>query len=141
MAVFNKFENFVEDLAKGVHDFSSDTIRLALTNSAPIATNTILSDITQIADGGGYVAPGYALDNVVLSETGGTAKVVADDEVITATGAAIATFRYLVLFNDTPASPLNPLVAWYDFGSALDLAEGESLTIDFDAINGIFTIA
>lgn len=140
MAAYNKFENFVEDCLKGVHDFSSDTFRLALSNSAPVATNTILSDITQIADGGGYTAPGYQLDNVTLSETSGTAKVVIDDEVITATGAAIATFRYLVLFNDTPSSPLNPLIAWYDYGSGLTLADGESLTVDFDGSNGVFTL-
>jgi len=140
MATFNKFENFVEDCLKGVHDFSTEAITVVLTNAAPSATDTVLTDITQISNGGGYTAGGYALSGVTLSETSGTAKLVITDETITATGAAIATFRYIVLYNDTPTSPADPLIGYYDYGSALTLAEDESLTIDFDGTNGVFTL-
>lgn len=147
MATFQKFNQFVEDTLNAYHDFTSATIRMALSNTAPNAgTNEVLADITQIADGGGYTAGGYALANVSLTRDAGVAKVDADDLVIEADGAAIAAFRYLVLYaeedfsGDTPAGPENPLIAFYDYGSALTLAEGESLTVDFDDANGIFTL-
>ena len=138
MATFTKFQDFAEQVLKGVHNFSSNTLKLALSNTAPLATNTVLADITQITAGGGYVAGGYVLDSVVLTETGGTAKVTIADETILATGGSIPTFRYLVIYNDTPAG--DPLIGWYDYGSALSLANGESLTVDFDGTNGVFTL-
>ena len=139
MAIYNKFNCFVEDLLKGNHDFDNDTFNVALSNTAPdSAADLTLSDITEIATGGGYAAGGYTLDNIVLSRTGGTAKVVCDDETITATGAALATFRYVVVYNATAAG--DPLVAWYDYGTGLTLDENESLTIDFNQSTGVFTL-
>lgn len=140
MATFNKFQDFVEQVLKGVHNFSTHTFKVALTNSAPVATNTILANITQIAATGGYSAGGYTLDSVTLAETTGTAKVTIADETITAVGGSVGPFRYLVIYNDTATSPADALIGWYDYGSALTLATGESLTIDFDATNGVFTL-
>lgn len=141
MAAFNKFQNFVEDLGKGVHNFSSHTLKAALTNTAPNATDTILSQITQISATGGYSSGGYTLDSVVWSETSGTAKLTIADEVITASGGSVGPFRYVVLYNDTPTSPADPLIGYYDYGSALTLADTETLTLDFDGSNGVFTLA
>lgn len=147
MAAFNKFQQFVEDALSGYHDFTDVTVRLALSNTAPnAATNEVLADITQIADGGGYTAGGYALSTLTLSRASGVAKVDAADLTIEATGASIGPFQYLVLYavadfsGEMPAGPVNPLIAWYDYGSALTLADGESLTVDFDDANGIFTL-
>lgn len=114
-----------------------------LTNTAPSTSNTILSDITQISNGGGYTGGaggGYTLTSVVLAETGGVAKLTIADLVITATGASIGPFRYIVIYNDTQTSPADALVGWYDYGSAITLADGESLTLDFDGTNGVLTI-
>ncbi len=144
MAAFNKFQDFVEQLGKGVHNFSAHTLKAALTNSAPVATNTVLADITQIASGGGYTngaGGGYALDGVTWSETGGTAKLVITDEVITASGAAVGPFRYIVIYNDSTTSPVDALIGWYDYGSSITLNDGETLTIDFDGTNGVLTLA
>jgi hypothetical protein len=141
MAAFNKFQNFVEDLGKGVHNFSSHTLKMALTNSAPNATDTVLANITQISATGGYSSGGYTLDSVSWSETTGTAKLTIADEVITASGGSVGPFQYLVLYNDTPTSPADPLIGWYNYGSALTLADTETLTIDFDGSNGVFTLA
>ncbi|HQR39320.1 MAG TPA: hypothetical protein PLF26_13085 [Blastocatellia bacterium] len=94
MATFVKFQDFVEQVGKGVHNFSSHTLKAALTNSAPSAsTNTVLADITQISATGGYTAGGYTLDSVTWSETAGVAKLVIADEVITATGGSVGPFR------------------------------------------------
>lgn len=139
-----KFQDFVEQLGKGVHNFSSHTFKIALTNSAPSATNTVLSDITQISASGGYTAGaggGYALSGVTWAETSGTAKLTITDLVITASGGSVGPFRYAVLYNDSATSPADALIGYYDYGSALTLADTETLTIDFDATNGVLTVA
>ncbi|NML61824.1 hypothetical protein HHL21_12210 [Massilia sp. RP-1-19] len=141
MASFQKFNDFAEQVLKGVHNFSAHAFKVALTNTAPSAANAVLADITQIAATGGYVAGGYALDSVVLSEAAGTAKVVIADEVITATGGSVGPFRYAVVFNDTATSPADALVGFYDYGSSITLADTESLTIDFDAAAGVLALA
>lgn len=139
-----KFQDFVEQLGKGVHNFSSHTFKIALTNTAPTAaTNTVLADITQISAGGGYTAGaggGYTLASVVWAETGGIAKLTIGDLVITATGASVGPFRYAVLYNDSATSPADALIGYYDYGSALTLADTETLTIDFDGTNGVLTV-
>lgn len=139
MAVFNKFQVFTRDLAAGVHDFTAHTFKVAFTNTPPVATNTVLADITQIAAGGGYVAGGPTLDGVALSTAGGVAKVDITDEVFTATGT-VGPFRYVVLYNDTPTTPADPLIGWYDYGQTITLLVDESLTIDFNAATGVLTI-
>ena len=140
---FSKFNDFAEQLCRGVHNFGSNTFKLALTNTAPSAANTILADITQISAGGGYTAGaggGYTLSGVTLTESGGVAKLVIGDLVITATGASVGPFRYAVIYNDTATSPADALVGWLDYASALTLADTETLTVDFDGTNGLFTV-
>ena len=137
MATYNKFQDYVEQVNKGVHDWSTHTFKVALTNSAPSATNTVLANITQISNGGGYTSGGFALDTVTLSETGGTAKVTIADEIFTASGA-VGTFRYTPFYNDTPTSPADPLVCWFDYGSGVTMANGETFTWDFDGTNGLW---
>ena len=140
MATFNKFQDFVEQLCKGVHDLDTDTLKVALTNTIPTSGQTILANITQIANGGGYTAGGYTLDTNVVTETGGTATLDIADEVITATTGGVASFRYLVIYNDTATSPADALIGWFDYGSSIALADTETFTITFDAA-GLLTVA
>lgn len=138
-----KFQDFVDQLGRGVHNFGSHTFKIALTNTAPAVTNTVLADITQISATGGYTAGaggGYALSGVTWAEASGTAKLTITDLVITASGGSVGPFRYAVLYNDSATSPADALIGWYDYGSALTLADTESLTIDFDATNGVLTV-
>ena len=137
MATFNKFNQFVEDVAEKVHNLGADQFTIALSNVAPTAGNAVLADITQIS----YTNLS-ARDVTTTSsvQTGGTYKLILADLVLTASGA-VATFRYVVLYNNTPTSPLDPLVGWWDHGSAVTLANGETYTIDFSAANGVLTIA
>lgn len=139
MATFNKFNSFVDDIAKGVHNLSTGALKVALTNTAPVATNTVLANITQIANGNGYLTGGTAT-TPTLSNASGTEKLVCTDVVFTATGA-MGPFRYAVLYNDTPTSPVDPLIGWWDYGSAVTLAAAETFTVDFDGTNGVLTIA
>lgn len=139
-SAFNKFDAFTFEMGKGTHDFSSHAFKVALTNTAPSAANTQLSDITQIAAGGGYTAGaggGYALDGVTWSTSGGIAKLVVTDETITASGA-MATFRYGVVYNDTSTG--DKLIGWVDYGAGVTLGTGEQFILDFDATNGVFTV-
>jgi flagellar capping protein FliD len=139
MAAHNKFNSFAGNLLRAKHDFDTHVFKVALTNSAPVNTNTILANITQIAATGGYVAGGYTLDSVVLSESSGTAKVVIADEVITASGASIGPFRYAVVYNDTSTGDM--LMCWYDYGAPVTLLDTENFTLDFDGSAGVFTLA
>lgn len=142
MTTFNKFNQFVEDVAKGVHNFTSDatstiTVALCAAANAPVATNSVLANLTQIS----YTNLSTRVVTIASSaQTSGTYKLTLTDLVLTASGA-VATFRYVVLYNDDPTSPADPLIGWYDYGSDITLANGESLTIDFDGTNGFITLA
>ncbi len=142
-STFTFYQDFKEQLGKGVHNLSSHTFKLALTNAAPnAATHTVLADITQLSTGGGYTGGaggGLTLDSVSYTETGGTGTFIAADEVFTASGGSVGPFRYAVLYNDTATSPADALVGYLDYGSSITLADGESITFDFTT--SIFTIA
>lgn len=142
MAAYNKFNDFSEQFARGVHDFDAHTFKVVLTNSAPIASNTILADITQISGTNGYTTGGTAT-TITLSETTGTTTVQGTQVVFTAAGGSMGPFRYYALYNDTATSPLDALIAWFDHGSAVTLADTETFTIKFNnATPGtIFTLA
>lgn len=140
MAAYNKIHQFVEDLAKGVHNLATGAITIALcaAANAPVATNSVLADLTQIS----YTNFGTrTLASITAEQTSGTLNFIAADKVLSVSGGAGAAFRYIVLYNDTPTSPADPLICWYDYGSALTLGDGEQLTVDFDGTNGIFSLA
>jgi hypothetical protein len=141
-STFSFFHDFSEQIGKGVHDFSSHTFKAALTNTAPTAaTDDELADITQISASGGYTAGaggGYSLDGVTWAQSSNVAKLTITDEVITASGGSVGPFRYVVIYNDSSTG--DKLVGFLDYGSALTLADTESLTLDFDGTNGLLTI-
>ncbi len=140
MAAFNKFNQFPQDLANGVHNLSSHTLKVMLTNVAPVATNSIKGNLTEISAGNGYSAGGTAATITSSIQTGGTEKLILGDVTFTATGS-VGPFRYAVLYNDTPTSPADPLIGWYDCDQAVTLLVGDTFTVDFDATNGVLTIA
>lgn len=141
MVAFNKFNSFLEHLAEKVHNLGSDTLKVMLTNTAPTAANTVKADLTEIAAGNGYTAGGVVLPVTASAQTGGLYKLVVGDATITAAGGSIGPFRYAVLYNDTPTTaPIDPLIGWFDYGSAITLAPGEALTIDADPTTGILTL-
>jgi hypothetical protein len=131
MAAFNKFDSFVEALAEKNHDLGTDVIKAMLINVAPIAVNSVKTDLTEIAAGNGYVAGGMTIDVTASSQTAGTYTLVADDEVLTAAGGSIGPFRYVALYNDTATS--DELIGWYDYLSSISVNDGETFTIDFGA--------
>lgn len=140
MATFNKFNAFVEHLAEKVHDLGADTLKVYLSNTAPVATNSVKADIAEISAGNGYTAGGNQATVTSSSQSSGTYKLVLGDPATwTATGT-VGPFRYAILYNDTPTSPADPLIGWWDYGSAITLANGETFKVDFDPTNGVLTI-
>ena len=139
--MLNKFYSFTEAIAEKVHNLGSDTLKVMLTNTAPVATNTVFANLTEITAGNGYTATGNAASFTSGAQTSGTFKLVlADPATWTASGGSIGPFRYAVLYNDTPTSPADPLIGWWDYGSAVTLAVGETFTVDLDQTNGVLTI-
>ena len=138
MASFTKFNSFVEALAEKTHNLGSDTLKVVLTNSAPAAANTVLADITQIANGNGYTTGGSTATTSSSAQTSGTYKLVLADVTFTASGS-MGPFRYAVLYNDTATS--DELIGYWDYGSSITLASGETFTVDFDATNGVLQLA
>lgn len=135
MATFNKFQQFVEDLCKKVHNLSADALTIALTAAAaaPVATNEVLANLTQVS----YTNCSARVPTITSCEqTTGTVKLLLVDLTLTASGGTVGPFRYVVLYNDTPTSPADPLIGWWDYGSDITLANGETILLDFDATNG-----
>jgi len=143
MATFNKFQDFSEQLVNGVQNFTTDTFKVALSNTAPVATNTVLANITQIGAGNGYTSGGTAT-TITVSESSGTTTVSGTQVVFTAAGGSIGPFRYVVLYNDTTSTPVNkPLVGWWDYGAGgVTLADTETFTVKFSNTSpgAIFTL-
>jgi hypothetical protein len=144
VAVFSKFNQFVEDLAHAVHDLKTGTshvLKVLLTNTAPVATNAVRADLTELGAGSGYTSGGISVGTITGAQTSGTFKLVGGtDPVWTATGS-MGPFRYAVLYNDTPTSPADPLIGYWDYASSITLATGETFTVDLDQSGGILTIA
>lgn len=142
MASFTKVNDFVVNLANAM-DMNADTFKVALSNTDPTSGTSV------VTDGNGVLAncteisytnlSARTLQNVTSTQTSGTYKLSADDLVLTASGGSVAPFRYVVIYNDTPTSPADPIVGYYDYGSSLTLNDGDTFTIDIGA-NGILTL-
>lgn len=141
---WNKFQDFSEQFARGVHDFDAHTFKIALTNTAPVATQTTwnTTDHPAPAAANGYTAGGTAT-TISLSETTGTTTVQGTQVVFTATAGGIGPFRYAVLYNDTATSPADAAIAYFDYGSSITLGDTETLTIKFNNASPgtMFTLA
>lgn len=134
MATYNKFQDFSEQLVRGVHDWDAHTFKIALTNTAPTATQTSLDTVTNHpapAAANGYTAGGTAT-TVTISETTGTTTVQGTQVVFTAASGGIGPFRYAILYNDTATSPADALIAFWDYASSVTLADTETFTVKFN---------
>lgn len=143
MATFNKFQQFVQDLAEKVHNLSSDQVEIYLSNATPSASaDAVKADLAEISTGNGYTGPQDTQNTG--AEAAGTYTLTGTKVVITASGGSIGPFQYVVLQNTTPTSPLDPLIGWWDYGSALTLLTGETFSVKFnnsDTTGTILTIA
>ena len=144
MAAFNKINDFVEHRNEGVHNLGADTLTVALSNTAPASEtsdpsadgNGVLANVTQVA----YTnCSTRVITTISSSQTAGTYKLVLTDLTLTASGGTVGPFRYAYIYNDTPTSPADPIICYYDYGSSITLADTETFDVDFDGANGLFT--
>lgn len=140
MAAYNKFNVFVEHLANKIHDLfgttpgtDCDTCKVFLTDEAPLATDTVKADMVEITAQNGYTAGGNAITNNGTRATG-TLTFDGLSGGWTASGGPIGPFRYVVLYNDTPTSPADPVIAWWDRGASLTLQDGETFNYKFNNV-------
>ena len=139
MASYNKNNAWAENQVESANN-GSDTFKIYLTanGSAPVAGNSVLADVTEVS----YTnLSTRTITTSSSSQSSGTYKLIFTDLVLTASGGSVAAFRYVGVYDDTPTSPADPLAGWYDYGSALTLADTETLTIDFDGTNGFYSLS
>jgi hypothetical protein len=140
MAAFNKFNQFVGDLATKIHNLNSDALKVILVSSpAPAAANTVKANLTEIAAGNGYAAGGGVAAFVSGNDASGTYKLILSPVVFTAVSGSIGPFQYAVLYNSTAAA--GNLIGWWDYGASITLTSGNSFTVALDQTNGVFTLA
>jgi hypothetical protein len=142
VAAYNGHNIFTKNLLEGVYNFATGVhvFKALLTNTAPTAANAVKTDLTEISAGNGYTAGGSTLATSTAAVSNTTNKAsVTSDVTITATGA-VGPFRYVDMYDDTPTSPADPLVAWWDYGSSISLANTETFTEDFDQTNGVVQV-
>jgi len=124
-----------------VHNLGADTLKVMLTNTAPLVTNSVKANLTEISAGFGYTAGGTQATISSSVQTSGTYKLVLADVVFTAAGGTIGPLQYADLYNDTPTSPADPLIAFWNYGSSITLLDTETFTWDASASTGVLTIA
>lgn len=139
MSAFNRFNCFSRDLGRKVHNLHADTLKIMLSNVAPVAGNQVKADITEIAAGNGYIAGGVQVPNNSYDILAGAQSALAgDDAVLTAAGGSIGPYRYAVLYNDSALN--DELIGWWDHGSNQTLADGEAVTLNLDQVNKIIKV-
>lgn len=135
-SAYNKFNSFVQNLGDGLLDLNSDQLNICLTNTAPVATNTVYSNISDLSTANGYTAGGTAVGSTAYSQSSGLATLTGSNVVFTASGGSIGPFRYAVLYDYT-ASGKN-LIAWWDYGSSISISANETFTVNLSG--GILTL-
>ena len=141
MATFTKYNTFIDELSKSGHNLQTAVFKVALTNTAPTAATDTVWNTTVApapAAANGYSAGGNTITTSSAATTSGTFKLVLADSTFTASGGPIGPFRYAIIYN---SSTSNKVVGYYDYGSSITPADTETFTVDFDAANGVLTIA
>ena len=145
MVAFSKVDILTTDIGMGFHNFTntaSAALKLALSNTAPTAASTVWSigSFPAPAAANNYTSGGNAVAITSFSQTSGTAKLVLPDSVFTATAGGIGPFQYVILYNTSSTSAANKIIGYYNYGSAVTLADTETFTVDFDPTNGALQI-
>lgn len=145
MATFNKINDWVDNMVEDV-DLASDVMMIALSNTAPGSEtsdptadgNGILGNVTEVV----YTfCSSRTITTTSSSQTGGTFELILVDITLSASGGAVGPFQYVYVYDDTVATPVKPLICYYDYGSAITLNDGEDLLVDFDQVNGLFQLS
>lgn len=141
-STFTIFDEWGNYLGKKVVDLTADTFKVVLTNTAITkAGSQVLADLTKITANGGA----EKTVTCTWAETAGSSGIwrfsVGADQVWTATTGGFGPFRYAVLYDDTPSgTPTDPLIGYWDYGSAITVNDTETFTLDVDSNFAAFTL-
>ena len=132
-ASYNKFQPAVEVMLEGAN-LGTDSWAIKLAT----AVNASAGTITEVANGNGYTTGGNSVGtNSTATHTTGTYKVTLSDPAVwTASGAGFS-FQFAVLVNTTTGTNWG----YWDYGSSQAVAVNETVTVDLDQVNGVFTVA
>jgi len=137
MPTLTKFYSFVEAIHEKKHNLGSDTLKVLLTNTAPSLSNTQKSDISgELSTANGYTAGGATVTVTSSAQSSGLYTLIATDVTWTASGGSIGPFRYAVFYNDTATN--DELIGYLDYGYSVTVASGQTFTLDFDAVSGLY---
>jgi len=157
MALFSKFNQFVADLAGGIHNLltgTPDTFYILLTNTLPVAGDSVVdttttpctvksvSNAVEVAAGYGYTKGGLSCGSVTGAQASGTFKfTLVTDPVFTAAGGSIGPFQYVVLYNASKGTAAaRPVIGFWAYPTSTTLLAGETFTVDLDQTNGVLTV-
>lgn len=132
--------SFMEAVAEKIHNLGSDTLKIALTNTAPTTSQTVFDPGTNHpppAAANGYTSGGHTVTITGSSQTGGTYSLVGSDLVFTASGGDIGPFRYAILYNDTASN--DELIGWWAYTESITIHDTETFTVDLGS--SILTLA
>jgi hypothetical protein len=137
MPTLTKFYSFVEAIHEKVHNLGSDTLKVLLTNTAPSLSNTQKSDISgELSTANGYTSGGATVPVTSSAQSSGLYTLICSDVTFTASGGSIGPFRYAVFYNDTATN--DELIGYIDYGYSVTVASGQTFTLDFDAVSGLY---
>lgn len=138
------YNDFKEQVLKGIHDLSADTLKITLhTSYTPnIDTHQVWADVsaTEYGTSGGYTAGGKTLGTLAVAQdnTNDRASWDAADVTWTSLTLSPATPGHAIIWNDTPTSPADPLICYVELGSTA--TNGGDYTLAFNA-NGILLLS
>ena len=142
MAAFNKFNNFVQNLGAGAMNLTSDTIKVMLTNTTPVATNSVYADVsgTELANGNGYTTGGGTVSGVTYTNSSGTSTLTGNAFTWTSGPSNMGPFQYVIAYDFTAST--KPLIGWWNNGTPITLvgADGDQFVWSPTG-NIIFTIS
>jgi hypothetical protein len=137
MPTLTKFYSFVEAIHEKKHNLGSDTLKVLLTNTAPSLSNTQKSDISgELSTANGYTSGGATVTVTSSAQSTGLYTLICSDVTFTASGGSIGPFRYAVFYNDTATN--DELIGYLDYGYSVTVASGQTFTLDFDAVSGLY---
>lgn len=129
MAALVFFQSAVERIIEGGIVLHTDQLKVALcaAASAPdAAADAVIADVTQIA----YTnLSSRNITTVASGRVGGLYSLEIDDLLLSASGGAVAGFRYVLMFSDTSAGDM--LICYWDLGADVVIPDGDSLNLVF----------
>jgi hypothetical protein len=131
---FQKLNIFPLNLSNAGYNLGSDQLRVVLTDTAPTATVTSFAGEIAYTNFSG-ANPTY-LTTTSNTQTSGVQKLIMANLTMTSIGT-IPQWRYIGIYDQTTSK----VIAWFDYGSEVNMLNTDTITFNFDATNGLLQIS